>query len=318
MNGRAGGENPIVLQRPALQGMRRFSHRAMNTLFEIFTIHGDAEYAAQASEEAFREIDRLELELSRFIENSDVSRINALKTGQSIRLGLDTFACLQDSLRMHTLTGGAFDVAAGALRAERRKRRPSTTETHELRPQAGRCPAGAIFELNEADTTITALADGLSIDLGAIGKGYALDVVAGLLRDWNIDSALLHGGMSTVLALEAPPGEGGWPLVLRPPGRSSNAVRGIHLRNRAVSASGTRKGAHIVDPRTGKPVTEREAAWAVSDEGARSDALSTAFMVMRLEEISTYCADNPGTEAIVILKEWDKSEAGRNIVTFGG
>ena len=91
-------------------GMRRFSHAAMATTFEIFVVHEDVRYAQQGAEAAFGEVDKLEKEFSRFIENSDISQIGNLTAHQSLRLGLDSFRCLLLSQRICRETGGAFDV----------------------------------------------------------------------------------------------------------------------------------------------------------------------------------------------------------------
>jgi thiamine biosynthesis lipoprotein len=95
--------------------MKRFSHEAMATTFEIIIVHEDERYAQQAAAAAFDEVDRLEGELSRFIENSDISRINNLPANQPLRLGLDAFECLQLSRRIYAETNGAFDITIGPL-----------------------------------------------------------------------------------------------------------------------------------------------------------------------------------------------------------
>ena len=95
--------------------VHRFRHNAMATTFEVMIAGENAEYARQTAEEAFDEIDRLELELSRFIENSDVSLISGLAAGRSARVGIAAFECLRLAARVHAETGGAFDVTIGAL-----------------------------------------------------------------------------------------------------------------------------------------------------------------------------------------------------------
>ncbi|MGD8538200.1 MAG: FAD:protein FMN transferase [Candidatus Aminicenantes bacterium] len=256
----------------------RFSHNAMATVFEIFAIHDDAGYAEQAAREVFRELDRLELELSRFIENSDISRINNLKKDQSTQIGLDAFECLKQCARLTSQTIGAFDVTAG-----------NPTRLNQL-------------HLNESDFSVTLIADSIHVDLGGYGKGYAIDLMASHFREWDIRSVLIHGGKSSALALAEPPGEKGWPVTLSDPSRPGQILSHVHLKNRAISASGLQKGRHIINPHTGKPVDDKLASWASSSDGATSDALSTAFMVMNPEEIEEFCTKNPDTRGLVILK----------------
>ncbi|GAG26710.1 unnamed protein product, partial [marine sediment metagenome] len=109
-------ETPFVKSNSDLiSAAHRFSHEAMATTFEIFILHPDTHYAEQAAWAAFDELDRLEEQLSRFIENSDISRINILATNQPLQIGLAAFECLQLSARIYTETNGAFDITVGTL-----------------------------------------------------------------------------------------------------------------------------------------------------------------------------------------------------------
>lgn len=271
----------------------RFSHNSMATVFEIFVIHDDAAYAEQAAWEAFREIDRLELELSRFIENSDISRINTLGKNQSAQIGLDAFECLKQCIQLTSKTEGAFDITVG-----------SDTSMN-------------LLQLDESNFSVKLLANDIHIDLGGFGKGYAIDIMAKLLGEWDIESAFIHGGRSSVLALAEPTGEKGWPITLSDPAQSGQIVSHVYLKHRAMSASGLEKGNHIIDPLTGKAVESRLAAWASTSRCATSDALSTAFMVMAPEEIQDYCQRNPDTQGLVILKNGSSGEKRNPILTFG-
>jgi thiamine biosynthesis lipoprotein len=271
----------------------RFSHNSMATVFEIFAIHDDAVYVEQAVWEAFRELDRLELELSRFIENSDISRINNLKANQSTQIGLETFECLKQCAQLTSQTDGAFDITAG-----------SNTSMN-------------LLQLDESDFSVKLLANSIHIDLGGFGKGYAIDSMAKLFREWDIECVLIHGGRSSVLALAEPPGEKGWPVTLSDPAQSGQILSHVYLKHRAVSASGLEKGHHIINLRTGKSIKDRLAAWASTSGAATSDALSTAFMVMTPEKIEEYCQRNPDTQGLVILKNRATGEKWNPVLKFG-
>lgn len=269
----------------------RFAHEAMATVFEVICAHDDEAYASQAARDAFDLVDRLERELSRFRASSDVSRINALAAGQETRVSPETLECLEIARRLYGLTGGAFDISLG-------------TGLEQL-------------ELVVDGFFVRARQDGVRLDLGGIGKGYAVDRMAELLDEWEIPRALLHGGFSSVRALDAPPGREGWPLTFTTPGPGDDRARiRISARHLALSASGTQKGAHIVDPRTGRPAPPR-AAWAAlpcpeadaevagawvdapRSPAAVAEALSTAFMILPLSEIESLCREGPGLEAWV-------------------
>jgi thiamine biosynthesis lipoprotein len=290
-----GGLGIAAPQEPG--SVRRFSHEAMNTVFEVFAEHLDQRYAAQAAQAAFDLVDRLESELSRFRPNSDVSRVNHLAAGESTRVGAAALECLTIARHLYDLTAGAFDISIGSGL-------PS-------------------LEVDADEFLVRANSEGVQVDLGGIGKGYAVDLVAELLEEWGLQRAFVHGGFSSVLALEAPAGRDGWPLTLSDPAQPSRVMVRLSMRQTALSASGVRKGDHIVDPRTGEPVRGRVAAWvalprpadARADHDARlapaavADALTTAFMMLSVDEIEAVCAAAPGLEAWIMPEAEKPGEA---------
>jgi thiamine biosynthesis lipoprotein len=271
---------------------RRFSHHAMATLFEIFIIHDDPVYAEQAAFEAFLKLNRLEQEMSRFIENSDISRINTAPVNKPVQVGLDVFACLKQSLLLSERTNHAFDSTA----------------------RSGNRVVRSSFGLDESNFEVTRLSDSVQIDLGGIGKGFAIDKMADCLDEWGIKPSLIHGGTSSALACDAPPGEKGWKVTVSRPDRiftsgdselpeGSPILATIHLEQQALSGSGIQKGLHILNPRTGRPAGQARAAWALAPDGTTSDALSTAFMVMDTLEIENFCSGNPDIGAMVLYND---------------
>ncbi len=227
-----------------LRDVRRFSHEAMATVYEVYAVLADRHYAAQAAQAAFDLVDRLERELSRFLPNSDITRINHLDAGESTRVAPSTLECLVIARHMFELTGGAFDVSIGTGL-------PS-------------------LEFDTDEFTVRATTRGVRVDLGGIGKGYAVDLMAEVLEEWGLTAALVHGGFSSVLALEPPADREGWPLTLSDPGAPSRVLERLSVRQTALGASGVRKRDHIVDPRTGDPVRGRRAAWATVPRPRRS------------------------------------------------
>lgn len=257
----------------------------MATLFEVYVVHPEEHYAAQAAQAAFDLVDRLERELSRFLPNSDIGRVNTLTAGESTQVAPSTLECLVIARHMFDLTGGAFDISIG-------------TGLQSLDFDAG-------------EFRVRAAREGVRLDLGGIGKGYAVDLVAELLEDWGLNQALVHGGFSSVLALEPPSGGDGWPLTLSDPAPPSRVLAKLSVRQTALGASGLRKGDHIIDPRSGEPARGRLASWVAVPrpavtlrEGeprvaatAVADALTTAFMLLDSVEISAICERAPGLEA---------------------
>ena len=191
-----------------LRDVRRFSHEAMATVYEVYATHADHQYAAQAAQAAFDLVDRLERELSRFLPNSDITRINHLAAGEHTRVTRTTLECLQIAQHMFQLTGGAFDVSIGTGLAS--------------------------LELDPDESLVLATTGGVRLDLGGIGKGYAVDLMAEVLEEWGLSAALVHGGFSSVLALDAPPGHDGWPVTLSDPRVPSRELERLSIRQTAL------------------------------------------------------------------------------------
>jgi thiamine biosynthesis lipoprotein len=151
--------------------------------------------------------------------------------------------------------------------------------------------------LNPASLSVGVTQDGGTpkIDLGGIGKGFALDRAAEIVAEWGFEDALLTAGPSTVLALGTQDGEP-WSVGVNGSGQL--------LTDRALSASGKDvQGAHVLDPRKGQPASGHEKAWAIAPSAAVADALSTAFMVMDTQEVETVCRSHNGVEGHVLSQD---------------
>ncbi|MBN2589105.1 MAG: FAD:protein FMN transferase [Sedimentisphaerales bacterium] len=307
-------QKKTIENNPALiPGMKRFSHEAMATTYEIFIVHEDEKYASQAANAAFFELERLELELSRFEESSDITRINHLPAKQILRLSLDAFECLKISHQMYHETNKAFDVTIGPLfNCWHEKDGSARTPSQEEIEKASKNIGMNLLELDESLHAIWLSVSPIQMDLGGVGKGYAVDKMAEMLREWSIDIALISGGFSSVLALDAPPDTKGWPLSLSNPSNRKQIIAKAYLQNRAIGSSGVKKGGHIISPRTGHPVEGKAASWSSAPTAAVADALSTAFMIMDLDEIEKYCSNHSDHAAMIILD--DKDDSNQNTI----
>jgi len=286
---------PDTVERMQPLPLRRFAHSAMGCTFEVWLAEQDASYAGQAARAAFALLDGLERELSRYIPTSDVARINALRPGERIRVAIEVIECLQLATRVCDETGGAFDVAF------RSRRDPAS-------------PPQPALELDAHTHSVGVRHEGVQIDLGGIGKGYAIDRMVETLRDWSIAAGLIHCGQSTVFALGRPADDQDWSVALRDPLRQERSLGVVRVRDAALSGSGRRlHGDHIVDPRTGQPVTDRLAAWALAPSAALADALSTAFMVMSTAELERYVSEHPEVSALIV-----RGDSGREDRTHFG
>jgi thiamine biosynthesis lipoprotein len=169
--------------------------------------------------------------------------------------------------------------------------------------------------------TIRFAREGLEINLGSIGKGYAVDRAAALLAARGVENFLFHGGRSSVLAqgsriplaADANP----WTVGVGHPLRPERRLGVLTLRNRAMGTSGTatqsfhhggKRYGHILDPRTGWPAQGVLSVSVVADDAATADALSTALYVLGPEKAEAFCARHPEITAIVSL-----AGAGNNV-----
>ena len=249
-----------------------FHHEAMATTFAIVIADHPRDYARQAAAAAFRELDRLESELSRYVESSDIARANRLARGETISIGEDALNCLLLAADVSLATARAFDAAYASVSSPDH---PADTP---------------LFTLDPAAHTLTSHAAHLHLDLGAIGKGYALDRLAAQLSDWAVATACLQSGGSTALALAAPRGQAGWPIGIG----DGPTHRILPLAHAALSGSGVAvQGPHLFDPRTAQTATRTRRTWALAPTAALSDALSTAFFVLTDTEIAAFCTAHP-------------------------
>jgi thiamine biosynthesis lipoprotein len=285
-------------------------HRvAMACRFEVMLSSDDARDMA-AARAALDEADDLEALLTVFRESSVVSDLNRRGARENVTVGPDLFALLARSAELHKRTGGAFDVTSTPLsRAWGFLQREGRVPTDQEIADAGALVGMSQVRLDAAARSVRFAREGVELNFGAIGKGFALDRMGELLRRRGARRALLSAGYSSVLALG---GKGrGWPVDLRPR-LASRRVGRLWLKNGAVGTSGAgeqfieidgRRYGHVIDPRTGQPADGVLGASVITGDAADADALSTAFLIGGPELAERYCAAHPDVLAVLVLDE---------------
>ena len=314
--------NPTAGRRaPSQSYWVHVSRAAMACRFEV-TLPARERAGVEAAREALDEVDRIEQQLTVFRETSEVSHVNRRAAFEAVRVEASLFELLQVSEELRRETGGAFDVTSGPLSRcwgfmRREGRVPDAREIDDARSRVGN---GSLI-LDGESRTVRFAREGVEINFGSIGKGYALDKIAAGVRS-RVRSALLSAGFSSMRAVGGgDAGQRGWVVGVRHPRRKDRRMAVLALRDCAMSTSGSeeqffeyegRRYGHIIDPRTGYPSEGVSGVTVVAESAAASDALATAFYVGGRALAESYCAKHPGVLAVM-----HESEAERPVVIGG-
>ena len=289
------------------------AREAMATRFEL-VMHGENPVALRAAgEAALDEIQRLDRQLNVYNPASDVADLNARAAAEPVRVAPGLFQLLAKAQQLHHETEGAFDITIGPLLRAwglmgEKGRIPGKAELAEARAKTGM----GLVELNSANRTVRFARAGVMLDLGAIGKGYAVEQAAELLREAGVTSALLHGGTSTIQAIGHPPDAAAWKVAVEYPAERPDAspalLSVVSLRDEALSVSAVwgkcfrAKGktyGHILDPRTGRPASRAVLAAVALPSATETDALSTGLLTLGIRGHDRIANLRPGMRTLV-------------------
>lgn len=295
-----------------LIGLTRFrlTHAAMGTEFTIDLYARDETAAGAAGDLAFDEVDRLEDLLSNYRPSSELSRISREAGNGPVITDPETFRFLERSLYWSERSGGAFDITVGPLLKawgmfQHGGRIPTDAELKALRSSVG----WEKTRLGTADRSVVFTTHrALDLDPGSIGKGFAVDSVAHLLREAGIRSALISAGSSTLYAIGTPPGEAGWPVEVQDPRYPNVLAATVYLRDTSLSTGACtqkffikdgHRYCHIFNPRTMRPVEGMLQTTVISPSATDSDALSTVVFVLSPQASRAVLRPLPGTQALI-------------------
>lgn len=238
----------------------------------------------------FSEAARIEQLLSKYIDSSEVSRLN--RSGK-LKVSPDTFYIIKKSREFWDKSSGAFDITVGPL-----VDLWGFTDQHYLVPTADKIKAVLALVgsdkiiLHEKDNVIEFKIPGMKIDLGGIAKGFALDCAVKKLKENNIHNCLINAG-GQIFALGEKSGQP-WKIGIRG-ARKSEIAGTLELKNKSASTSGdyqqyfligSKRYSHILDPKTGYPARSGIiSVTVIADSGLEADALSTAVFVLGKEKI---------------------------------
>jgi FAD:protein FMN transferase len=291
-----------------VQGWVRAHRTIMACRFEVALPEEDARHV-DAALEALDEADRLEAALTVFRDTSELSRINREAAAAPARASEELFALLTRCQMLHAETEGAFDITSTPL-----SRRWGFLKNEDRQPATCDADATAVVGMNRvrldpATRTVSFAVAGMELNLGAIGKGCAVDRLGVVLRRRGVRRALVSAGGSSVLALGGD--DSGWTVDLTSTQLHSRIAR-LRLQDAAlgtsgageqyVVADGVRHG-HVFDPRTGRPSRGVLSASVVARDAETADALSTAFLVGGVDLARRYCQRHTHILALVTVDD---------------
>jgi FAD:protein FMN transferase len=274
---------------------------AMATDFDVLLNPDGPDDQVGIASEALDQVHGLEQQLTAYRDDSELMAINRAAAHEAVPVEASLYGLLRSSLEIAAKTDGAFDPAAGALvrlwqRCRKDGRVPTEDEVATARDRSG----WRHIQMDDAAETIRFDREGLEFNLGAIGKGYAVDQIGEALSSRGVGDWLVHGGKSSARVSGRHAGHDGWPIGLQNPLLPDRPLLTLLLKDAAISTSGTavqwfrvgeKRYGHVLDPRTGWPVEAMLSVSVIAPDAALADALSTAFFVLGVEN-ALRCCDN--------------------------
>jgi len=277
---------------PATQQLR--VERSFDSMGTTYTIaaYGDDRFALESAiDNAFEEARRLDHLLSNYREDSEWSKVNRLASHEAVPVSQELFDLLAKCVEYSRASEGSFDITVGPLMKvwgfyKGTGRVPHRAEIRDAMARIG----WQNIQLDAKARTVRFLREGLNIDPGGIGKGYAVDRMVDVLRKGGLGSAIISAGRSSIYGIGAPPNEPrGWRVTLPDPRKLDKDVLEVFLKNESMSTSGTSEKfftaggqvySHIMDPRTGFPAQGMLAVSVMAPKTLDSEAWTKPYFVM--------------------------------------
>ena len=328
--------------------------QAMACEFEVCLNAGQYPHGMDTALAALDMVDSLEDRLSIFRDENELSEVNRFAADGPVAVSPEVFQLLEMSAELYRQTDGAMDVSAAPLSnawgfSRRQGRIPSDADLAAALEVVGM----ENVVLDVQDQTVSFLRPGVRLNLGAIGKGYALDRCGEVFAAAGIDNFIIHGGQSSVLARgasvadgplndsplsDSPPSDdsgtddgcgsrrvtGGWTVGVADPLKPGKRLAEIRLRDRALATSGSakqffrhkgRRYSHILDPRNGQPAQGVLSATVLAPTAAEADALATAVFVLGPDRSREFFESRPEIGVMLVLT--DRGGRRDKIICFG-
>ena len=311
--------SPPLVDSPELDedALLYVSRPAMACTFQIYFSASAGDETTETAIEALELLEQLENQMTVY-RDSPMTYINDVAGSEPTRVEQRLFQLIQKGIELHEKTEGAFDITSGLLSKawgffRKQGRVPEQSEIDSVLQNVG----SHRIRVNDEEETVFYEAQELEINLGAIGKGHALDRISEFMQQSGMDDFLIHGGQSSVLSRGyrwlSPESDKSsdepWRVGLRHPLHADKRIAVLKIRDKALGTSGTarqsfyhkgKRYGHIIDPRTGQPATGVYSATALAPTAAEADALATAFYVMGGEAAVKFCRENSEYSCLIL------------------
>ena len=298
---------------------------SMGTVFEVTIYAADKYIAEKTFNDVFQELNRLDYLMSNYKKESVLSKLNKNALSEPAVCNKELAYVIEQSLQYSDITDGAFDITIGPLmkkwgfykqqgRVPGKEELDSILESVSYKNIIIEEKAKKSLSKNPVTTkTVFFKNTGTQIDLGGIGKGYAVDRAASVLKQNGISSALINFA-GNIFTFGTPPGKDSWVIGLQHPRESEGLLGAFEIKDKAVSTSGDyekfftiegKRYSHIIDPRTGNPVKGTVSVTIVTGNATRADALSTGVFVLGHEKGMDLIEQLSDVEGIIIYEDED-------------
>ncbi len=262
---------------------------AMGSTYSVVVYGSDEARLRAAVEDASEEARRLDHLLSNYIPASEWSQVNREASSKPVRISTELFQLLAACVEYSRESDGAFDITVGPLMKVWGFYKGSGHLPHRAEVRGAMAHVGYQNILLDPKTmTVRFAKEGIEMDPGGIGKGYAVDKMVAILKQDGITSALVSASGSSIYGIGAPPNEPGWKIKIRDPKDASKTAAEVVLRDNSLSTSGNyekfffaegKMYSHIMDPRTGYPSEGMLAVSVVSPKTIDSEAWCKPYYI---------------------------------------
>lgn len=306
-----GNKKETTSQLPVVKTPETRTESLLHTVVQLSIYHENQKETMDGAIELIKEMENL---LSTSVESSDIYRINQAAGKEPVKVDNRTFELIEEAVKISNISQGRFDLTIGIINklwniGSEQARKPEAAEIVSSLPYIGY----EKVKLNSKEKTVY-IEEGMSLELGAISKGYIADQVKKYLEKQGVSTAIINLGGNVVVMGTSPNQEKGWKVGVQDPDKVRGETVGhVYQTNRSIVTSGIYERYievdgqvyhHILNPATGYPVENDISGVTVfTDTSTQGDALSTTLFIYGIREGLDYINDLEGVEAVFIDKD---------------